>query len=167
MYTFKQCLFEWNSPIAPGPSCKKMVDLSPQKTFIAAAFEPSDEELDDHARAGRGRRRDKGYTQSKDIKMRPPTTDFDIDISSSDSDSDDEFPELKDIFSGLNTTKVRVSLCVLLQDTNTRRRAKTRSERSTTTPILNKMWGLHLHAKRGTTVTVPKSSKQRMAHPMR
>lgn len=41
----------WSINASVGPTCGKMVDLGPQKTFKWAAFEPSDQELRNYVRS--------------------------------------------------------------------------------------------------------------------
>lgn len=78
-----------------GPTCKKMNDLSADKIFKSAAFEPSDEELSNHARSKR--REKKGKSSRSEVRLRSPSPlksfeDFMI------SDSDDDLPDVASMF---------------------------------------------------------------------
>ncbi|EAU87720.1 hypothetical protein CC1G_08756 [Coprinopsis cinerea okayama7 len=78
----------------PCPTCRKMVDLSDAKTFKSSAFEPSDEELRQHAQRKANRSRNR-YSEKKGKKKAPsPPPDFLSDLD----DSDDDLPEISDIF---------------------------------------------------------------------
>lgn len=73
-----------------GPTCKKMVDLTPEKVFRSSAFEPSDEELTNHARSKRLEKKGLSKRESnEDIVMRSPS--FDDKLL---DDSDDDLPDV-------------------------------------------------------------------------
>ncbi|KAG6856050.1 hypothetical protein H0H87_008064 [Tephrocybe sp. NHM501043] len=76
----------------PCPTCKKMIDLTPNKTFKASAFEPTNEELTNHAcktRRNKGGRRISG----RDVRMRSPTPEKSFEDHGL-SDSDDDLPDV-------------------------------------------------------------------------
>ncbi|KAG5651444.1 hypothetical protein H0H81_008625 [Sphagnurus paluster] len=78
----------------PCPTCKKMIDLSPDKVFKSSAFEPTDEELTNHARATR---RVKGRKVSnRDVRMRSPTPEKTFEERGLD-DSDDDLPDVSSL----------------------------------------------------------------------
>lgn len=82
-----------------GPTCKKMMDLtSPDKVFKASAFQPTDEDLDDHKRGEKEKRNAKG-------KPKAPPSNYVIPDVLSDSDSDD-LPEVSDIFNYRKKAKI-------------------------------------------------------------
>ncbi|KAF8888452.1 SNF2 family N-terminal domain-containing protein [Gymnopilus junonius] len=87
---------EYEAAVAKGhrpcPTCKKMMDMkSPDKVFKASAFEPTEEDLGNHARDKRRARHDsrKGFT-----KKRSPSPVKVIDIPDVLDDSDDDLPEV-------------------------------------------------------------------------
>ncbi|KAG5644269.1 hypothetical protein DXG03_008754 [Asterophora parasitica] len=85
----------------PCPTCKRMTDLSPEKVFKSSAFEPTDEELTNHARATRRGNARKGT--NRDVKMRSPSPEKSFEDRGVD-DSDDDFP---DVSSLLDTRPVK------------------------------------------------------------
>ncbi|KAI0061315.1 hypothetical protein BV25DRAFT_1826795 [Artomyces pyxidatus] len=82
----------------PCPTCKKMCDLSPNAVYISAAFEPTDDELQQFSRLERDKKRVKRAASPPGIKLSSPvkSTFLDpdelADISSDDEDVD--FSEL-------------------------------------------------------------------------
>ncbi|KAF9007048.1 SNF2 family DNA-dependent ATPase [Cyathus striatus] len=79
----------------PCPTCNKMVELSPEKMFKAAAFEPTDEELTRHADERRRAKR-KNQKPLRDVRMRSPSPVASLDEYTSD-DSDD-LPDIEHMF---------------------------------------------------------------------
>jgi hypothetical protein len=81
-------------PMPAGPTCKKMMDLTPEKVFKSSAFEPSDEELTNHARSKRMEKKAlvKRHS-SEDIVMGSPS--FDDRVL---DDSDDDLPDVSSMF---------------------------------------------------------------------
>ena len=80
-----------------GPTCKKMNDLSGDKIFKSAAFEPSDEELSNHART---KRQEKKGRSSRGVIVKPrcspsPFQSFEDFLM---SDSDDDLPDVANMF---------------------------------------------------------------------
>lgn len=82
----------------PCPTCGKMVDLGPQKTFKWGAFEPSDQELRDYARSRRESKKKLVRKSHDSFRSRSspavsaastPTKDI-LELS----DSEDELPDL-------------------------------------------------------------------------
>ncbi|KAJ7085372.1 SNF2 family DNA-dependent ATPase [Mycena belliarum] len=78
--------------LRPCPTCHKMTDLKPNKIFKSSAFEPSDEELEDHMRSRREAKRAR-YSWGDDVKVRAvPQKAFEDRVF--DSDSDDDMPDV-------------------------------------------------------------------------
>ena len=83
----------------PGPTCKKMMDLTPNRVFISSAFEPTDEELTNHARAKRrGRREVSGRFIAQNVKMRSPSPTVKTLEDRALDDSDDDLPDVSNMF---------------------------------------------------------------------
>jgi hypothetical protein len=83
-----------------GPSCQKMVDLSAERTFVAAAFEPTEEELDHHEYLKREKQRAKRRSVLPNSRKKSPSpspTDP-LDRIIELDDSDDDLPDVDDIF---------------------------------------------------------------------
>ncbi|KAJ7662894.1 SNF2 family N-terminal domain-containing protein [Mycena rosella] len=77
--------------LRPCPTCHKMTDLTAKKVFKSAAFEPSEEELQQHARSKREAKRPR-YNWGDDVKVRVvPQKAFEDRCF--DSDSDDDMPD--------------------------------------------------------------------------
>ena len=80
-----------------------MVDLSAEKTFLAAAFEPTDEEMEHHKYIKREEKRNKKkrsvLPSSRDDSLSPSPTPMTIDEIIDLEDSDDDLPDMGDIFS--------------------------------------------------------------------
>ena len=112
-----------------GPTCKKMSDLSAAKTFKAAAFEPSEDDVRRAVREKRkrhyGKRRSSGSSKIKDEDSELDS-DADMDIGEKPSktavkreftftgtmadlgdSSDEELPDLADLWAGRNAKKVK------------------------------------------------------------
>jgi hypothetical protein len=88
-------------PNRVGPTCKKMVDLTPNKVFKFTAFEPSDEELSNHARAlRRGRSQNQNHDPKKRgsnglVKTRTPSPVKQLTFEERGlDDSDDDLPDV-------------------------------------------------------------------------
>ncbi|KAJ7131709.1 SNF2 family DNA-dependent ATPase [Mycena crocata] len=78
--------------LRPCPKCRKMTDLQSNKIFKSVAFEPTDDELEHHARSKREAKRPR-YSWGDDVKVRAvPQKSFDERRLDSDSDS-----ELEDV----------------------------------------------------------------------
>ncbi|KAJ7468732.1 SNF2 family DNA-dependent ATPase [Mycena latifolia] len=78
--------------LRPCPTCHKMTDLKATKIYKSAAFEPSDEELEQHARSRREAKRPR-YSWGDDVKVRAvPQKAFEDRCL--DSDSDDDMPDV-------------------------------------------------------------------------
>ncbi|KAF8064022.1 SNF2 family DNA-dependent ATPase [Lyophyllum atratum] len=75
----------------PCPTCKKMNDLNPDKIFKSSAFEPTDEELTNHARATRRAKVRK--VPNRDVRMRSPSPEKTFEERGLD-DSDDDLPDI-------------------------------------------------------------------------
>jgi hypothetical protein len=86
-----------------------MMDLTPNKVFKSSAFEPTDEELTNHARAKRrGRREASKRVVSKrvvskrvpsgDVKMRSPSPKPMALEDRAADDSDDDLPDVTRMF---------------------------------------------------------------------
>ncbi|KAF9468325.1 SNF2 family DNA-dependent ATPase [Collybia nuda] len=92
----------------PCPTCKKMVDLTPDKVFKSSAFEPSDEELTKHARLKRMEKKGLSKRHSnEDIVMHSPSFD-----DKSLDDSDDDLPDVSNMLEerpSKRQKKVRIS----------------------------------------------------------
>ena len=92
-----------------GPTCEIMVDMSPSKIFKCTAFEPSEEELADFARAKRRAERkpsrygSNSFNQSKTRSPSPVVMDDIMELS----DSDDELPDVQDMFKTLPKKNVK------------------------------------------------------------
>lgn len=92
--------------LLPGPTCKKMMDLSPAKVFKSSVFEPSDEELTKHARSKRERarkswlKRDSSEDEDDEDDVRMGSLEPKKNPSSSDLGdlSDDDLPDVANIF---------------------------------------------------------------------
>jgi len=80
-----------------GPTCKKMNDISADKIFKSAAFEPSDEELSNHARSKRQEKRGRssGGVIIKSRRSPSPLKSFEDFLM---SDSDDDLPDVANMF---------------------------------------------------------------------
>jgi hypothetical protein len=82
-----------------GPTCKRMMDLTPNKVFKSSAFEPTDEELTKHARAKRRRRREaSGRHPAQDVRIRSPSPKPKALEDRGLDDSDDELPDVSNMF---------------------------------------------------------------------
>jgi hypothetical protein len=81
----------------PGPTCKKMNDLSADKIFKSAAFEPSDEELRNHARSKRQEKKVRSTRGSiiKSQRSPSPLKSFEDFLM---SESDDDLPDVANMF---------------------------------------------------------------------
>ncbi|KAJ6490225.1 SNF2 family DNA-dependent ATPase [Mycena vitilis] len=78
--------------LRPCPTCHKMTDLKSNKIFKSAAFEPSEDELQQHARSKREVKRAR-YSWGDDVKVRAvPQKAF--EDRRLDSDSDDDMPDM-------------------------------------------------------------------------
>ncbi|KAJ7448480.1 P-loop containing nucleoside triphosphate hydrolase protein [Mycena galericulata] len=78
--------------LRPCPKCRKMTDLRSTKVFKSAAFEPSEEELEAHARSKREPKRAR-YNWGDDVKVRAvPQKAFEDRLL--DSDDDDDMPDV-------------------------------------------------------------------------
>lgn len=99
-----KCLNSYRHPYSltsanVGPSCKKMIDMSPDHIFKTAAFEPTDEELSTYARK---MRKEKAHARRRadlfdvDVKMQPPSPSGSL-IELSDSD-DGSLPDVMSMF---------------------------------------------------------------------
>lgn len=76
-----------------------MMDLTPSKVFKSSAFEPTDEELTNHARAKRrGRREVSKRVRSEDVKMRSPSPKPMALEDRAANDSDDDLPDVSCMF---------------------------------------------------------------------
>ncbi|KAJ7058180.1 SNF2 family DNA-dependent ATPase [Mycena amicta] len=73
--------------LRPCPKCKKMADLNPTKIFKSAAFEPTEDELEEYARSKRQAKRPR-YALYEDVKTRPverrPLEERGVDSDGSD-----------------------------------------------------------------------------------
>lgn len=80
-----------------GPTCKKMNDIGADKIFKSAAFEPSDEELSNHARSKRQEKRGRssGGVIIKSRRSPSPLKSFEDFLM---SDSDDDLPDVANMF---------------------------------------------------------------------
>ncbi|KAG6810754.1 hypothetical protein H0H92_010463 [Tricholoma furcatifolium] len=74
----------------PCPTCKKMTDLTADKVFKASAFEPTDEELTNHAQETR---RAKAPRKVPNRRIRSPTPEKTFEDRGVD-DSDDDLPDV-------------------------------------------------------------------------
>ena len=81
----------------PGPTCKKMNDLSGDKIFKSAAFEPSDEELSNHARSKRQEKKGRS-SPGVIVKSRCSPSPFQSFEDFLMSDSDDDLPDVANMF---------------------------------------------------------------------
>ncbi|KAI0319418.1 SNF2 family N-terminal domain-containing protein [Amylostereum chailletii] len=82
--------------LRPCPTCKIMNDLRPNKVFLSAAFEPTEEELRDFEHGERSRAK-RAKREPSPIAVKKPVSLLDIDsIELSDSD-DDEMPAMSQI----------------------------------------------------------------------
>jgi hypothetical protein len=77
--------------LSPGPTCHKMTDLSPGKMFLSSAFEPSEDELSEHARSKRATKRPR-YSPWDDNLKRGGSPELSFEDRRLDSDSDDDMP---------------------------------------------------------------------------
>jgi hypothetical protein len=102
------------TPALPGPTCHKMTDLKSTKVFKSSAFEPTEDELYEHARSKREVKRPR-YTWGDDVKVRAvPQKAF--EDRKLDSDSDDDMPDMPLLGSLLkNEEKVRAHARSLAQ----------------------------------------------------
>jgi hypothetical protein len=76
-----------------------MMDLTPHKVFKSSAFEPSDEELTNHARAKRrGRREVSRRVSVEDVKMRSSSPKLNALEACALDDSDDDLPDVSNMF---------------------------------------------------------------------
>ncbi|KAF5376123.1 hypothetical protein D9615_007674 [Tricholomella constricta] len=76
----------------PCPTCKRMTDVSPDKVFKSSAFEPTDEELTDHARATR--RANTRKVSKRNVKMRSLSPEEKSFEHCGLDDSDDDLPDV-------------------------------------------------------------------------
>ncbi|KAF8890769.1 SNF2 family N-terminal domain-containing protein [Infundibulicybe gibba] len=95
----------------PCPTCKKMMDLTPEKVFKSSAFEPTDEELSNHARAQRrAQRKPSSQTKhSKIIRVRSPSPEKSWEERAMDSD-DDDLPDVSEMFDRRSAKRQKKSL---------------------------------------------------------
>ncbi|KAJ7886673.1 SNF2 family DNA-dependent ATPase [Mycena leptocephala] len=78
--------------LRPCPTCHKMTDLKSTKVFKSSAFEPTEDELHEHARSKREVKRPR-YNWGDDVKVRAvPQKAF--EDRKLDSDSDDDMPDM-------------------------------------------------------------------------
>ncbi|KAJ6562842.1 SNF2 family DNA-dependent ATPase [Mycena vulgaris] len=78
--------------LRPCPTCHNMTDLKATKIFKSSAFEPSEEELQQHARSRREAKRPR-YNWGDDVKVRAvPVKAFEDRCL--DSDDDDDLPDV-------------------------------------------------------------------------
>ncbi|KAJ6542826.1 SNF2 family N-terminal domain-containing protein [Mycena capillaripes] len=78
--------------LRPCPTCHKMTDLKATKIFKSSAFEPTEDELREHARSKREVKRPR-YSWDDDVKVRAePQKAF--EDRRHDSDSDDDMPDV-------------------------------------------------------------------------
>ncbi|TFK37535.1 SNF2 family DNA-dependent ATPase [Crucibulum laeve] len=94
---------EYETAVAKGyrpcPTCRKMMDLGPSRIFKASAFEPSDEELTNHARSKRQANRGKARGRDGDVQMRSPLPSPVKSLEERGlDDSDDDLPDVSAIF---------------------------------------------------------------------
>ncbi|KAG6836974.1 hypothetical protein H0H93_016927 [Arthromyces matolae] len=78
---------------ATGPTCKKMVDLTPNKVFKASAFEPTDEELTKEAETRRASGSRKLCCRDVDMKSLSSSPAKSFEDRALD-DSDDDLPDV-------------------------------------------------------------------------
>ncbi|GLB44215.1 putative SNF2 family N-terminal domain [Lyophyllum shimeji] len=78
----------------PCPTCKKMNDLSADRVFKSSAFEPTDEELTNHARQMRHAKARK--VSDRDVMMRSPSPEKTFEERGLD-DSDDDLPDVSSL----------------------------------------------------------------------
>jgi hypothetical protein len=99
-----------SSGICKGPTCGKMVDLGPQKTFKWAAFEPSDRELFEYDRARKEAKR-KLARRNKETPRKTSATSKSTSIRDimDLSDSEDELPSVEGIGPSVKRQKKDVS----------------------------------------------------------
>ncbi|KAJ7819201.1 SNF2 family DNA-dependent ATPase, partial [Mycena olivaceomarginata] len=77
--------------LRPCPTCHKMTDLKSTKVFKSSAFEPTEDELEQHSRSKRALKRPR-YSWGDDVKVRAaPQKAF--EDRKLDSDSDDDMPD--------------------------------------------------------------------------
>ncbi|KAJ7325554.1 SNF2 family DNA-dependent ATPase [Mycena albidolilacea] len=77
--------------LRPCPTCHKMTDLKSTKVFKSSAFEPTEDELEQHSRSKRAAKRPR-YSWGDDVKVRAaPQKAF--EDRKLDSDSDDDMPD--------------------------------------------------------------------------
>ncbi|KAK6977040.1 SNF2 family DNA-dependent ATPase [Favolaschia claudopus] len=75
--------------LRPCPTCHKMTDLKGPKVFKVSAFEPTDDELSQHARSKREAKRPK-YRWGDDVKVR---VEPEVSFEDRFIDSDDDMPD--------------------------------------------------------------------------
>ncbi|RDB23958.1 putative ATP-dependent helicase C23E6.02 [Hypsizygus marmoreus] len=103
----------------PCPTCKKMMDLTPNKVFRSSAFEPTDEELTNHPRAtrrGKSRVLTK-RTSDGDVKMRSPSPERSFEERGLD-DSDDDLPDVSSMLEERPVKKQRKNMRIDDDDEN-------------------------------------------------
>lgn len=107
-----------NAPL--GPTCGKMVDLGPQKTFKWAGFEPSDQELRDYARSRKESKKKlaRRSHESARLYISPPAS-----VKSTPSkdilelsDSEDDLPSLEGLRPSPKRQKKSVRIGLTLSD---------------------------------------------------
>lgn len=104
MYVIIPITFIWIAlkPQTSGPECKQMVDMTSGHTFLASAFEPTEEEIEDAVRDRRAARRTgAAITRRKAVEpvkaAKAETRRFSNSWLQPD-DSDDDLPDAATLF---------------------------------------------------------------------
>lgn len=99
-----------SSCICKGPTCHKMVDLGPQKTFKWAAFEPSDRDLFNYDRARKEAKRNLARRNTETIRKASASSKSTSSRNIMDlSDSEDDLPSFEEIGPSIKRRKKSVS----------------------------------------------------------